>query len=131
MKKIVIIVYIAFINLAIIGQHKQGTDKVPIRIIEAFACGNSFTISEQCCENIEISILGNEGQYLKTKAKEVLDTFFNNNKPQLFSIVFEGGKKCSQFAVGKLTTNQGLYRVNLLIKDGIIQQLRIENYDEN
>jgi hypothetical protein len=103
----------------------------PESIKEAFKNGNSQLISENCCDNVEMSILGTEGQYAKKQTAEMLKEFFSRNVPKMFSVMFEGGKENSQYAVGKLTTNNGIYRINLLIKGKTILQIRIETYNED
>ena len=104
---------------------------VPGPVKDAFKEGNTQVISGYCCENVELSIFGKEGQYTKEKFEEALKEFFEKHTPRLFVIIFEGGKECSQYAIGKLTTDKGAYRINLIIKSGVIQQVKIEMYNED
>jgi hypothetical protein len=105
--------------------------QIPDIVKEAFKCGNSKSLTNCCCENVDLSIPGNEGQFKKDKVEVLLKEFFLKNVPKVFSVVFEGHKEHTQYTVGKLITNNGIYRINLLFKDGAIQQLRIETYDED
>ena len=118
----------AIVNTAMLT---AGQGKLPEQVKEAFKNGNAKVISGYCCEKVELSILGKDGQYNKEKLVEVLKDFFSKNVPRLFVIIFEGGKESSQYVIGKLTTDKDSYRINLLINNGIIQQLKIELYNED
>ena len=104
---------------------------LPESVKEAFTQGNASEILVHCCDKVDISLPENNVECGKNKSLALLKTFFEKNPPRLFDIVFEGGQNNSKYAVGKLTTNNGEFRINIFMKDNIIIQLSIENYDEN
>lgn len=104
----------------------QTTDKV----VDGFKIGNADMISAYFSNNIEFFVNNSDNIYTKSQAGSILMEFFRLNKPQGFTILHQGTKNMSQFVIGKLETSEKNYRIYFLIKDNVVQQLRIENYDE-
>lgn len=92
--------------------------------------GNSKELARFFNTNIELVIADQENVYSKSQAEQVLRDFFQRNVPQSFSIVHQGSKDNSNFAIGNLVTSAGTYRVYFLIKttnnNSLIHQFRIE-----
>jgi hypothetical protein len=105
--------------------------EVPEGLIVAFKSGNAKEITNYCNNNIELEILGNENICTKLQAQQIIKSFFEQHPVKNFSILFEGGKESSKYAIGKLVTSKGTYRVNLLFKLKSIVQLRIEEDNGN
>lgn len=99
---------------------------VPDGLKNAIKSGNAKETAKFFNSSIELDILGNENVYSKAQAEQILRSFFEKHPVTGFTILFEGGKDSSQYAIGKLTTSKGTFRVNILIKAQIILQLRIE-----
>jgi hypothetical protein len=104
---------------------------IPDGIVLAFEAGNAAELAKHFNTSIELVILEEEDVYSKTQAEQIIRKFFSENKPSSFTVIFEGGKEPSRYAIGKLVTSTGPYRVYLLIKDHegspLIHQIRIES----
>jgi hypothetical protein len=99
---------------------------VPDELKNALKTGNTKEISKFFDTNVELEILGDENIYNKAQADQVVKIFFDEHPVVNFTVLFEGGKDASQYAIGKLITSKGTFRVNLLVKNQILLQLRIE-----
>ncbi|MBL7110981.1 MAG: DUF4783 domain-containing protein [Bacteroidales bacterium] len=106
---------------------------IPDSIVLAFQAGNATELAKHFNTSIELVILEEEDIYSKTQAEQIIRKFFSDNKPSSFTVIFEGGKEPSKYAIGKLVTSTGPYRVYLLIKENegspLIHQIRIEAED--
>jgi hypothetical protein len=104
---------------------------IPAEIIAAFKTGNSNQLAQYFNASVELLILTDEKVYNKAQAELVIKNFFSTHTPSGFTIIHEGGKEGSYFAIGKLVTNNGTFRVYVLLKSAnskqFIHQLRIEN----
>ncbi|HAN78530.1 MAG TPA: hypothetical protein DCQ31_12580 [Bacteroidales bacterium] len=105
--------------------------ELPKSISDAVKTGNSAQLAKHFFDNIEVIISGKENIYSRTQAERILNEFFSKNQPKDFVILHQGGKNASQFAIGRLSTNNGTYRFTMFMKtEGekqLIHQLRIEN----
>jgi hypothetical protein len=99
---------------------------VPDELKNALKAGDTKEISKFFDTNVELEILGDENIFSKAQAEKILKIFFDEHPVISFAILFEGGKDASQYAIGKLTTSKGTFRVNILVKAQILLQLRIE-----
>lgn len=104
--------------------------QVPDGVISSLKTGNASALSEYFNQNIELVVLDKDDVYSKDQAKQLVQSFFNNNTAQRFNIIHQGGKDGAHYAIGNLTTNKGIFRVYFLIKvngkESYIHQLRIE-----
>ncbi len=100
------------------------------QIIEAIKTGNVEVLSKMFDTSIDLKVLDQENVFTQAQAKLILKDFFSKNPPQSFSINHEGGTEASRFAIGKLSTAKGNYRIYFLIKkkgdELLIQKFRIE-----
>jgi hypothetical protein len=127
--KCMLILMIIGLNLQI-ANCKSGSD-VPEGLKLAFKSGSAKDIISYCNNSIELDILGNENICTKAQAEQIIKSFIEQHPVMNFTVLFEGGKETSQYAIGKLVTSKGTFRVNLLFKLKKIIQLRIEEDNGN
>lgn len=102
---------------------------VPQEIVSALKQGNADLISNYFDNTVELTIDTKENIYSSKQATIILKDFFKRNSPNDFSVVHEGGKGESKYVIGNLSTNQGKFRITILLKNNsktYINQLRIE-----
>jgi hypothetical protein len=108
--------------------------QIPEDIVASIKTGNSAKLSSYFNDNIELVVLENENVLSKSHAQQIISEFFKKNNPQKFSIVHQGGKGDSNYAIGTLETVNGKFRVYFLIKTinqvSFIHQLRIEKQND-
>ncbi|MFW6257689.1 MAG: DUF4783 domain-containing protein [Prolixibacteraceae bacterium] len=126
-KKIVIAVFLAF---AVISVAQTAKSQVPDEIILSLQSGNVKVLAEYFNQNVELVVLDNDNVYSKAQAEQIVTNFFNNNRPEGFAVIHNGGKEGAKYVIGNLTTNNGTFRVYFLLKHNggkdYIHQLRIE-----
>lgn len=107
--------------------------EIPQDVIAGFKTGKAESVSKYFKDSVELTINNNENIYSSTQAELILKDFFKKNQPKDFTIIHEGGKGESKYAIGNLTTANGNYRITLLFKKSgnttYIHQLRIEKDD--
>jgi len=113
-------------SLLLVSADYASIVEIPTEAKDALASGNARDLSKHFNQTIEIEINGSDGFYSKYQAEQIMREFFIKNKPNGFTVVFEGGKDVSKYAIGKLSTGNGTYRVNFLIKASVIHQIRFE-----
>jgi hypothetical protein len=131
MKSIKLILALLLIGLNVQYAHSKFTKEVPEELIKAFKAGDVKEIMKYCNYNIELDILGDEDICTRAQASQIIKTFFERHPVVGFTILFEGGKEPSKYAIGKLVTSKGTFRVNLFFKLKSIVQLRIEEDNGN
>ncbi|MDA3909916.1 MAG: DUF4783 domain-containing protein [Bacteroidales bacterium] len=103
---------------------------IPVKIFKAIEIGDVENLSVHFSESIELIILDQEDIYSRQQANLILKDFFNKNRPTKFTVLHQGGTEKAKYAIGKLVTSSGTYRVHFLVKmkDGkpLIHQLRIQ-----
>jgi len=106
------------------------TVDTPQDIVAGFNQGKAELISKYFKSTIELAIENNENIYSSTQAEIILKDFFKKNPPLSFSMLHEGGKGESKYAIGSLKTAITNFRVTILLKQEnnqtFIHQLRIE-----
>lgn len=101
-------------------------------ITNAISKGDSVTLGKYFDQAVEIAVLDDEDVYSKTKAVEIVRSFFSNNTPKAFIKAHEGTSKGndSQYCIGNLRTDTQTFRVYIYVKviDGayLIQELRFD-----
>ena len=99
-------------------------------ISTAIRSGDAYAISRFFGTNVDLTILNQEEMYSRAQAEQLLKDFFSKNNPISFSIIHTGiSKEGSKYAIGNLTTSQGVtYRTYFYIKQSgnisYIQELR-------
>jgi len=103
-------------------------------LVNAFKDGNSRELSMYFFENIEVKLQGKEDVYSKTQAEAIIKQFFEEYKPNAFQIQDYGSKKSSNYAIARLKTQKGNFRVIMRIKginsNFFLQSLNIEVDDD-
>jgi hypothetical protein len=126
----IVILSLAALLLAVTVSYAQ----IPDEIIVSLNTGNAARLSKSFNQNVELVVLDNDNVYSKAQAEQVIGDFFKNNPPVKFSIVHQGGKGDSKFAIGTLQTAKERFRVYFLLKTrnnmDYIHQLRIEKQNE-
>lgn len=100
-------------------------------IIIALQKGNSIELAKHFAEKLSVKIINDEDLLSKSQAQAMINDFFINHKVKTYhnshySIV--NGDQ--QFMIGTLETNNGLYRISILIRGNVISQFRIENNND-
>lgn len=107
----------------------QSFAQIPVQIIEGFKSGNAKIVASYFNENVEFAILERENVCSQAQGEQILKDFFLKNKPSDFQISHKGGES-SIYAIGKLSTSNGNFRIYFLLKPNgskpQIVQLRIE-----
>ena len=111
----------------------QVTGSADLSIItNAISNGDASTLGQYFDHAVEIAVLDNEDVYSKTKAVEVVQSFFSSNAPKAFVKAHEGTSKGndSQYCIGNLRTNTQTFRVYIYVKmvsgNYLIQELRFD-----
>jgi hypothetical protein len=103
--------------------------QIPNQIASGFKAGDAQTVASHFNENIQLTILDRENVCSQAQAEQILKDFFSRNKPSDFQITHQGGE-ASVYAIGKLITASGNFRVYFLLKPKsnkpLITQLRID-----
>ena len=92
--------------------------------------GNAYRLSAWFPDNLEVSILGNTNDCCsKNQAKEIMQAFFDANKPYKFEIVHKTDESLMKHAIGRLYCTNNNYSVTISVLIGEngnhIQILRI------
>ena len=104
-------------------------------VAAAFRSGEAKKVSRYMGEQVDIVIGEKEEVYSRSQAELILKDFFTKNPPKSFNVVHNGvSKNGSKFAIGKLVTGKGSFKVTWFIKKEnnvfYIHQLRIEPAEE-
>lgn len=104
--------------------------QIPDEIIFSLKSGNASNLAKHFSQNVELVVLDSENVYSKAHAQQVISDFFKKYPPQNFTIIHQGGKDDSSYAIGNLQVENDKFRVYFLIKSNngasYIHQLRIE-----
>jgi hypothetical protein len=122
--------YTVFILFSILAFSFSASAQIPDDIISSLKTGNASMLAKFFNQNVELVVLDNESVCSKSQAEQVISDFFSKYQPKKFTIIHEGGKGDSNYAIGNLETQNGKFRVYFLIKTinevSFIHQLRIE-----
>jgi len=113
------------------GNSSTAQPDIPSDIAIAFKVGTAKELARYFNDNLELAVGEKEDIYSKSQAERIIDDFFVNHQPKSFQFIHKGGKEEAQYAIGKLVTFNGEFRVYMLLKKKqnqlLIHQLRIEN----
>jgi hypothetical protein len=98
---------------------------------QALRTGNFRVLSSSFNANVELNFLGNEGFYSKAQAEQILKDFMQKNIPSAYFPKHQGvSKDGSQYIIGVLETNTGLFRTYIYMQKvgevQFIKEMRIE-----
>ncbi len=93
--------------------------------------GDANALAVHFMPQVELALLGKDALVDKAQAQQMLQSFFNENQPQAFTIKHQGTSKLDdQFRIGELNCAKGVYRVTFFMKKNNntlqIKQLKIE-----
>lgn len=122
--------YILFVFVVMFVFVNISSAQIPENIILSLKTGNAASLSKYFNQSVELVVLNSENVYSKSHAQQVISDFFKKYPPQNFTIIHQGGKDDSSYAIGNLQVENDKFRVYFLIKtkNGVsyIHQLRIE-----
>ena len=100
------------------------------QVTNAFKAGNAEMLKDLMAAEVDIVAPGASKKGNAGDAVAILKTFFASNKPAGFTVAHHADKNESGFIVGKLTTSNRDFRVNInyTTRDGkmLISIIRIE-----
>ena len=103
--------------------------QIPDQIILGLKAGDAKIVASHFNENIELVVIEKELVCSQAQGEQILKDFFIHNKPSDFKITHQGGND-SPYAIGKMQTINGNFRVYFLMKSKggktPIVQLRID-----
>ncbi|MCF8335268.1 MAG: DUF4783 domain-containing protein [Bacteroidales bacterium] len=113
------------------GGYNVTEQEIPNDIAIAFKVGTAKELARFFNDNLELTVGENEDIYSKSQAERIMDDFFTKHPPKDFNFIHKGGKEDAQYAIGRLETFKGNFRVYMLLKPKenqlLIHQLRIED----
>ena len=122
--------HIFFLFIGLFAVTNVSLAQIPDEIIISLKTGNATKLASHFNQNVELVVLDNENVYSKAHAQQVIGDFFKKYPPQNFTIIHQGGKDDSSYAIGTLQVKNDKFRVYFLIKTkngaSYIHQLRIE-----
>lgn len=104
--------------------------QVPDEIVISLKTGNAQKLAKHFNQNVELMVLDSDNVYSKAHAQQIMTDFFKKYPPSNFTIIHQGGKDDSSYAIGTLQVENNKFRVYFLLKSkggtSFIHQLRIE-----
>ncbi len=99
-------------------------------IINAIRSGKSEAVAKYLDTMVEITIPNKSSSYSKSQAVLVLDEFFQTNTVKSFQVIHKSENEGSQYCIGNLTTEKGVFRTTIYVKQkegkAVVQELRFE-----
>ena len=128
-KKVFFNVSLLLVFIVFQGQNLNAQEPVDL-IKQSFKSGDAKMLADFFNQNIELVVLDNDNVYSKAQAQQIVSKFFEDNPPQEFNLIHQGGKEGAQYVIGNLVTGSKSFRVYFLLKKNgakdYIHQLRIE-----
>ena len=101
------------------------------QIISAIKTGKSTEVAKYFDSTVEITLPAKSNSYSKSQAALVLRDFFNNNPVKSFEVIHQSENGNSQYCIGNLKTDNGVFRTTIFIKQKgekqLVQELRFEH----
>jgi hypothetical protein len=89
--------------------------------------GNTSALSEYFASSLDLTLLDEEDTYNKAQARTLINNFFKENTAQGFSIKHQGSAdNDAKYIIGILNTSSGKFRTYLVIREGKIHEISIE-----
>lgn len=103
--------------------------QIPAQIVSGLKAGDAKLVASNFNENIELVVVDRELVCSQAQGEQILKDFFAKNKPTDFKITHQGSDD-SSYAIGKMTTATGNFRVYFLLRSkggkAQIVQLKID-----
>lgn len=120
--KVLVILLISLLSLSF--SIKDVTDDIS----NYLKAGNAQSLATTFADKISIKILDVEDLLSKAQAQALIEDFFSKHKVKNYTTLHSSFINTGhQFITGNLETNDGKYRVSILVRGNIISQFRIEN----
>lgn len=101
-----------------------------VEIINAVKSGNAAEVAKYFDNTVEITLPEKSNSYSKKQAQLVLQDFFTKNGVKNFEVIHQSESSGSQYCIGNLTTNNGIFRTTIYMKQKgnkqFVQELRFE-----
>ncbi len=99
-------------------------------VVKAIKSGDATALSQFFDNTVEITLPEKSNSYSKGQAELVLHDFFASNGVKDFEVLHKSDNSGSQFFIGNLQTNNGIFRTTIFMKQkgdkDLIQELRFE-----
>ncbi len=125
MKALNLTLLVFVLSVSSLGLRAQSME-VPSAVIAALNNSDSNLLSTYFNNNVEIVVGSQNDVFSSQQARAILSDFFRKNHIISFQLLHKGTKDAACFAIGMLKTSNGGYRVYILMRKNLIQQLRIE-----
>ena len=100
-------------------------------VVVAMKQGNATQLSKFFDASVEVSMPDKSNSYSKSQAEMVVKDFFSTNSVKGFDIIHKGENAGSEYCIGTLQTDNGIYRTTIFMKQRggtqVLQELRFEN----
>ena len=97
-------------------------------ISNALKQGNASELAKNFADKVSIKVLSQEDLLSKSQAQALIEDFFIKHKVKSYQTshtsIVNGDQ---QFITGALDTNNGKFRISILVRGSVISQFRIEN----
>lgn len=99
-------------------------------IISALKKGNAAEVVACFDNSVEITIGEKTSTTNKKNGEVLLRNFFKEASVKNFEVIHKSGSSSSQYYIGNLTTNAGIYRTTIFMKQkgnkSLVQEIRFE-----
>lgn len=93
----------------------------------ALTAGNAVTLAQFFAPQVDFVTPDEDDRFSKTEAVVKLTQFFAQYRPNSFTLKHETtAPNGARYLIGNLSTNGGIFRTSLLIKDNAIQEISFE-----
>jgi hypothetical protein len=104
---------------------------IPEGIIAAVKQGNATEIVKFFDEKVSVKLIHQEDVLSKGQAEANIKYFFEKHAVKTFSSTHVSAmNNNSQYVTGTLETNNGKYRLSILLRKNLVSQFRIESDNE-
>ena len=121
--------FVLFFMLCLLVNPLLSLGQIPVQIISGLKAGDAKIVASYFNENIELVVIDRELVCSQAQGEQILKDFYTHNKPLDFKITHQGGED-SSYAIGKMQTGNGNFRIYLTLKSKAgksqIVQLRID-----
>jgi len=121
--------FVLFFMLCLLVNPLLSLGQIPEQIISGLKAGDAKIVASYFNENIELVVIDRELVCSQAQGEQILKDFYTHNKPLDFKITHQGGED-SSYAIGKMQTGNGNFRIYLTLKSKAgksqIVQLRID-----
>lgn len=99
-------------------------------IVSAIKKGNAAEVAAFFDNSVEINLNGKISKTDKKNGEVLLRKFFEQAIIKNFEIIHKSGSASSQYYIGNLSTNSGVYRTTIFMKQkdskNLVQEIRFE-----